>query len=161
MYVIDSLMPSGGMGGYGFSIQLMPQFKEAVAIAAVTQEGVARVLQTFSPQWLAKTGFGEYFDPDNCGYGADKMAIPGPRTKLLHDRQIRVEWGEWGPEHISVPGNACGLDISRDGFGCLFKGGATLTPHNVDHWGQVNLLLLVFTWFAHHVALSWRVAQKG
>jgi hypothetical protein len=37
---------------------------------------------------------------------------------LWTDRDIRVEWGEWGPEHISVPGNACALDIDESPMGC-------------------------------------------
>lgn len=160
MYVIDGLLPSGRMGGHGFCIHLMPQFKEAVAAAELTQELVDQAIKKFEPDWLAKTGYGALFDPDNCGHLAEKHAIPGPQTRLLHAGSVRVSWGEWGPEHISVPGSACGLDVQRDGFGCVFPGGVMLSPHNVDGWCQVNLLLIAFTWFAHYAALCWTLAEN-
>lgn len=161
MYVIDGLLPSGRMGGHGFCIHLMPLFKEAVAASGLTQALVDQGIKRFEPQWLTHTGWGAIFDPDNCGFDAKITAVPGPNAKLLHAGSVRISWGEWGPEHICVPGNACGLDIQRDGFGCVFPGGAMLSPHNVDGWCQVNLLLLAFTWFAHYVALTWSLSEKN
>lgn len=160
MYVIDNLLPSGRMGGYGFHIHLSPQFKEAVAASELTQELVDQAIKTFEPEWLVKTGFNAYFDPENCGAWAKRPAIPSDRTQLMHAGSVRVTWGEWGPEHICVPGNACGLDIDKSPIACVFEGGATLSPHNVDGWSQVNLLLIVFTWFAHYAALHHRTKKQ-
>lgn len=152
-YMIDGLCPTGGMGGYAFCVHLSPQFKENVAKSGIDAEGAQRVIDTFGDQWLTKCGFGQYFDPENCTLHQDKRQIPSKKTRLSYHRKIRLSWGNWGPEHISVPGNACGLDIDADAFGCVYKEGAILQPHNIDHWGQVNLLLIVFTWFAYSITL--------
>ena len=149
MYSIDNLCPTGGMGGHGFVIHLSQQFKEMVAKADLEQEQIDRVLNIYGPEWMVKTGFNHYFDPENCGQYHRTHAIPSKETKLS-DSYLRVAWGEWGPEHITVPGNACGLDVER-GVGCVFDNGKMLVPHNVDSWNQKCLLLLVFTWFANSV----------
>lgn len=133
MYSIDCLCPTGQqLGGYGFLIHLSPAFRDAVAVAALTQESVDRGIARLGRGWLHAAGFTRDFYE--------------PRTDL------RVRWGAWGPENIAVPGNACGLDLD-DYPGCVFKGGKTLVPHNVDGWPQVQLLLMTFTWFAHNVLL--------
>lgn len=153
MYSIDGLCPSGQpLGGYGFLIHLAPLFKEAVATANLTQAQVDRVLATYGQEWLQKCGFARYFDPENCGHQAQRPAIPSPETRPSPShRELRVRWGEWGPEHLTVPGNACGLDL--DTHPTRFQGGRTLVPHNVDSWSQVLLLLVMFTWFADYVLL--------
>ena len=51
-----------------------------------------------------------------------------------------------GPEHITVPGNACGLDVDQ-GLGAP-RDGKVLQPHNIDSSNQVILLLTVFTTIA-------------
>ena len=152
MYSIDGLCPTGHvLGGYGFIIHLAPEFRDAVATSAIDQVKADRVINTFGPEWLVKCGFSHYFDPENCDFERREYAIPSDETRL--SQMIRITWGEWGPEHITVPGNSCGLDIERSSFSCLFEGGCSLLPHNVDHWGQVNLLLIIFTWFANSVML--------
>lgn len=160
MYSIDGLCPTGHpLGGYGFSIYLSPQFRDAVAAANVTQEQVDRVIKVYGVEWLQKCGLNHYFDPENCGYDAEEHAVPSPRTRPSYNGTgLRICWGEWGPEHITVPGNACGLDID-DGLCNPFNGGKTLQPHNVDSWGQVCCLLIAFTWFAHYVFLEQRVKK--
>lgn len=154
MYSIDSLCPSGGMGGYGFCIHLSHAFKEAVAKSGIDQEKANRVIKSFGREWLTHTGMSNHFDIENCTHNwKDNRRIPSEDFKDRDYRSIRLSWGKWGPEHISVPGNACGLDIDDGGFGCVFNGGKMLLPHNIDHWGQVNLLLIVFCWFAHSITL--------
>jgi hypothetical protein len=153
MYSIDGLCPSGQpLGGYGFQIHLAPLFRDAVTAANLTQVEVDRVLATYGQEWLQKCGFARYFDPENCGFRERHPAIPSPETRPTYNhRELRVRWGPWGPEHISVPGNACGLDLGRAPL--RFTGGAELLPHNVDSWSQVLLLLVTFTWFADYVLL--------
>jgi hypothetical protein len=99
--------------------------------------------------WLDGCKFATMFDPDNCGFGADKKKPLGPNARPLYKPglDLRVTWGKWGPEHITVPGNACGLDVDENGFGSP-RDGACLNPHNVDSVNQAHLLLVVFTWFA-------------
>lgn len=161
MYSIDGLCPSGHpLGGYGFAIHLSPAFRDAVKASGHTQEHVDRAVKVFGTEWLMKCGFSHYFDPENCGHLSDKYAIPSERTKPSYaGNGLRVRWGEWGIEHISVPGNACGLDIERT-LGNPFRGGRTLSPHNVDSWSQVCLLLVTFTWFAQAVLISASVADS-
>ncbi len=137
MYCIKSLCPTDrGVGGHYFAIDLMPEFRERVARCELDQAAVDRKLRMLVPTWLQA-----------CGYDS-RVLVP----------TVRVEWGPWGPHHICVPGNACGLDIvdSDGGFGCWFPGGVTLQPHNIDHWQQKQLLLIVFTSFAEDVILLGR-----
>ena len=77
------------------------------------------------------------FDPDNCGCMADPEAKLGPRAHPLYEPNIalRISWGEWGLEHITVPGDACGLDIEHHTFGNTLDG-PVLQPHNIDTWNQ-------------------------
>lgn len=154
IYSIDCLCPTGGLGGYGFVIHLSPEFKEAVKRSGINQESADHVIKTFGLEWLQKCGFSDYFDIENCGYTKEQRELPSLETRPLYTyREIRIRWGEWGLEHISIPGNACGLDIGGN-FGCVFENGQLLTPHNVDSWNQVNLLLIIFTWFAHSMTLE-------
>lgn len=135
-YSIDGLCPNReiGMGGYGFNIKLWPAFKEAVAFSGLTQDRVDGAINSLGKEWLVC-----------CGW--DSLAKGYRPTSA-----IRVSWGEWGPEHITVPGNACGLDIDRCPLGAP-PGGQVLVPHNVDCWNQVNLLLIVFCWLAETLVL--------
>lgn len=161
MYSIDQLCPSGQpIGGYGFAIHLHPDYHAAVKASGYTQEHANMAVKAFGLEWLQKCGFNNYFDPENTGFGANKAAIPSAETKPSYShREIRITWGEWGIEHISVPGNACGLDISR-GMGNPFEGGRSLTPHNIDSWSQVMLLLVAFTWLTNSVLISARCAES-
>lgn len=160
MYSIDGLCPSGQpMGGYGFGIHLSPEFRDAVKLSEYTQKHIDRVVKTFGQEWLQKCGFGRYFDPQNCGYDAKPHAIPSEETQPSPSRRaLRIVWGAWGIHHISVPGDACGLDIT-DGFGCVFPDGKILAPHNIDSWSQVLAILVPFTWIANSVILSASVKQ--
>lgn len=163
-YVIQSLCPRTDidMGRHGFSIKLYPAFKEAVAVSEIDQAGVHRALDNMGRDWLDACGYNGIFDIDNCGFHADPSLPPGPKARPMYEpnRDMRVSWGEWGPEHISVPGNACGLDIDVRGFGSP-DGGAILYPHNVDSWSQKQLLLITFCWFAETIALNYECKQRG
>lgn len=158
MYSIDGLCPSGGMGGCGFHIHLSPEFRDAVAKSGLGQKEVDRVLDAYGVEWSSKCGLLQRLDSGRMYIDrhAESGAIPSKDARAIHG--ISVRWGEWGPEHISVPGNACGLDIGT--FWSLYDGGRVLLPHNVDHWGQVNLLLIAFCWFAHSVALHAGVSER-
>lgn len=157
MYAITGLCHRRdiSMSGHGFIIDLAPQFKDAVSRSGVRQEQIDAMLQTCGRYWLDCAGFDDIYDPDNSGFHRDPKKKPGPNAYPLYrpGMDLRVTWGEWGPEHITVPGNACGLDISRSAFGSVFDGGVRLTPHNVDSLAQKYLLLIVFTEIAHTVQL--------
>jgi hypothetical protein len=147
LYHIAGYNPSPGMGDAGFCIKLWPAWREAVAGRALTQKEVDTGIANLGRSWLDGHGYNAIFDPDNCGPDAENAPL-GPNARPLYDvRSIRVSWGEWGPEHITVPGNACGLDKALNGFGAP-RGGHILVPHNVDSVRQASLLLTVFLFFA-------------
>ena len=155
-YSIVSLCPyqRNNMGGYGFTIKLFPGFKDLVAESDLDQQKACKVLDSRGRDWLDGCGYSAMFDPDNCNFRTDETTLLGPNASHAYwpNRDLRVTWGEWGPEHITVPGNACGLNIDR-GFGCP-RDGRMLTPHNVDCWSQVQLLLITFCWFAETLSLE-------
>jgi hypothetical protein len=126
LYNITHWSPRQEMNGAGFSIELFPRWKEEIKISEINQENINNMIDKLSPHWFDGVGY----DPK------------------LYKGSIRVTWGEWGPEHICVPGNACGLDISR---GDIFagEGGAMLYPHNVDSIKQASLILSVFIQIAN------------
>lgn len=144
LYNINLGNPSREMNGFGFEIHLWPAWKEAVARRALTQDEVNTAIGNLGRSWL-----------DACGYD-NKTTFDG-RERYLYEPSmaIRVKWGEWGPEHITVPGNACGLDI-YDGMRRP-HGGVCLSPHNVDCISQAYLLQIVFLWFANDIVLNERV----
>lgn len=162
MYAIRHLCPrtDAQLGAHGFSIDLSPEWKFAVAASGLNQEKVDHHIKLLGNDWLSACGYNSYFDPDNSGIWADRSLPPGPNAVRSPDyRHIQVKWGEWGPEHISVPGSACGLDLDR-GFGSLFREGRQLTPHNIDSWSQKQLLLIVFCDLAESVILFSRTAKS-
>jgi len=124
MYSIVGLMPNietTNMGGHGFCIKLYPEWKGIVAGYDITDEGLW--------MWCRET-----------------MGPSILKSVRLDFGEIRIRWGEWGLEHIDVPGNACGLDIADSIIAPL--GGKALLPHNVDSMPQAFCILCVFTWFA-------------
>ncbi len=153
MYHIRGLCPQHDIGGCGFSVLLWPAWKDAVAKSGLTQKAADTVLKTMGREWLDGCGYDQMFDPDNCGFGKENRP-PGPNARKMYEpgTSLRVAWGEWGPEHITVPGNACGLDLEMAAIYRPQKG-AALLPHNVDTIRQAHLLLVVFTFFADTVIL--------
>ena len=139
-YQIISLCPRGdlGLGGWGFCIKLYSGFKVAVLESGIDQKQAYTVVENMGRVWLDGCGFNKLFDHDD-----KKEFLFKPNRDLL------ISWGEWGPEHITVPGNACGLDIA-DGIMCP-EDGKILVPHNIDAMRQAMLLLMVFTWFAEAI----------
>lgn len=135
LYHIVNFWPQEGMSGSGFGIKLYPKWREAVAKSGRTQVNMDTMISKIGNSWL-----------DGYGY-TEPFVHEGETTRLYEARQcIRVRWGEWGPEHISVPGDACGLDIC-DAISAP-KGGSFLSPHNVDHIRQAGLLLTIFLYIA-------------
>ena len=141
------------MGGCGFCIRLWPAWRDAVSRAELNQGLIQKLILNMHRPWLDGCGYGRMYDPDKPmlpGFDQVSEPEPGPNARHLYDQHcIRVQWGEWGPEHITVPGNACGLDLDR---GCGSpNNGMSLLPHNVDHRDQAMLLLVVFTWIAGYL----------
>jgi hypothetical protein len=167
MYLIRGLCPRTDidMGRHAFTIELPREWPALVEASEITQERVSEVVEREGADWLDACGYTEMYDPDNYGFEKDKNKPPGPNAKRLYDphTSIRVSWGAWGPEHITVPGNACGLDLdhSSSSFGCFLRGGRMLLPHNIDSWHQKNLLLIVFTEFAESVVLLGQGKLEG
>lgn len=137
------------MAAHSFLIDLSADIPAMVSRSGLTQENIDQHIETCGDHWL-----------DACGYDAP-FDYDGKKERLYKAREsIRVSWGKWGPEHITVPGNACGLDIDLSGgFGCLFPGGRSLHPHNLDGWQQKYLLTIVFTEIMENVALFSRRGQ--
>jgi hypothetical protein len=135
-YQISNLCPRTdiSLGCWGFSILLFPRFKEIILTSEIDDCMVSNAIENMGRFWL-----------DGCGYNSP-FSHDGVVESLYEPRSIRVSWGEWGPEHISVPGNACSLDLN-DGLGKP-PGGRILVPHNIDSMSQAMLLIMVFTWFA-------------
>jgi hypothetical protein len=150
MYLIRGLEPRTDitMGAHGFSIELSPAWKDMVAACGLDQGKVDHKIQTCGNDWL-----------DSCGY--NRMSSHDPTQRLYDARHaIRIQWGVWGPEHISVPGNACGLDIDSHAFGAFIRDARILTPHNIDCWSQKQCLLMAFCSFAEDVVLFSRSIDK-
>ena len=146
----------------GFSIHLAPEFKEMVRKSKLGQNDMHQLIKHCHRHWLDGCGFGHKYDPGAPIFPALRQYVTceeSPTARHLYDEHsIRVGWGEWGPEHITVPGDACGLDIDTRPLGG-FKGGAALYPHNVDSTSQAMLLLVVFTQIEHTVSLEANIGQ--
>lgn len=166
MYLIRYLCPRTDidLGRHGFAIDIGPDWKKLVAASGLDQEKIDYKLRLDGNTWLDACGYGAMYDPDReydpfyeakIREGRAKAHKPGPNTRRMYEARtaIRIQWGEWGCEHISVPGNACGLDIERSSFGSCFRAGVRLCPHNVDCWAQKQLLLIVFTELAEDIVL--------
>lgn len=155
IYHIKGLCPRTdiSLGRCGFCIDLHPSWEVAVSNCELNQDIVNVGVKNMHRLWLDACGYNQIFDPYNSGFDRDENKKPGPRaTPLYGEHAIRVIWGKWGPEHITVPGNACGLDIDRSFGGWM--GGRSLVPHNVDTIAQAHLLLVVFTFFADTLILQ-------
>ena len=167
MYLIRGLCPRTdiSMGAHGFAIELGREWPKLVAASGLTATMVNHKIEREGDAWLDACGYGGMYDPDavfdpmtaldELDGGSPVKKKLGPRARRSYEARtsIRVQWGAWGLEHISVPGNACGLDIEREGFGTFMPRAAMLTPHNIDCWRQKQLLLIVFTTFAEDIVL--------
>lgn len=165
-YDITGLCPRRDimMGGYGFTIKLYPQWKDMVKASKFTAENIKKIINDYGREWLDACGYDMMVDPDDNRSPWEKEEKPqpmGPNAYPLYkpNLDLRVGWGEWGPEHISVPGNACGLDIDIRGIYAP-PNGAILIPHNVDCWKQVQILLITFCWFADTMSLEWQFSEN-
>lgn len=163
MYAITSFChrTDMDMGRHGFGVCLSPVFRDAVKSSDISQTEVNQCLETMGAVWLDAAGYDGIYDPDNSGFLKNDKLPPGLRARRMYEPRtaLRVTWGEWGPEHITVPGNACGLDLCDGPFN-LFRGGKYLAPHNVDCWRQKYLLTIVFTELASHVISGARIKEQ-
>lgn len=157
-YSIAGLCPVRGMGASGFMVRLYPEFKTLVSnYKELDQTGANNVLKHQGRDWLDVCDFDGMYDPDESfaerHFPGEKERKLGPNARKLYlpETSLRVSWGEWGPEHIDVPGNGCGLDLDK-GLHAP-HGGRSLLPHNVDSPQQAMLLLIIFTWFADTLSL--------
>jgi len=149
-YDIEGLCPiqDATMGGYGFLIKLYPAWRAMIRDRGWDQERVDILIERKGRYWL-----------DACGYSKLWGLEGEPKEPLFKPGiDLSVMWGAWGPEHISVPGDACGLDIA-DSIGSPVDG-RVLLPHNVDNSNQQRLLLVVFTTIANHMAME-AESKKG
>lgn len=89
LYHIPTIYPDvNKMGGCGFSVKLYPAWKELVAASDLSNDRIQEIVRCEAAGWLAGHGYDSSYDKSS----------------------IRIKSGEWGPEHITIPGNACGLD---------------------------------------------------
>lgn len=157
MYLIRNLCPRDDidMGCHGFCIDLSEDWPEMVAKSKLSADNIATLIDVEGRRWLDGCGYTGTFDPDNCGVWADRSKPPGPNARPSYEPRtsIRVSWGPWGVEHITVPGDACGLDMDNHSFGSFLRGGRRLLPHNIDSWQQKQLLLVVFCEIAESIVL--------
>jgi hypothetical protein len=165
LYHIVGLCPAKKMSGAGFCVHLWPEMKEAVARVNLSQAQINTAIENCCRSWLDGCGFDAIFDPSEDPLDKWKREKAGGERKLSKDARplydehsILISWGEWGPEHITVPGNACGLDLDK-GYGAPHDG-RVLLPHNVDHIDQAHLLLVVFLFFADTIVLNERMRLK-
>ena len=138
LYHITGIQTFLEMHGFSFCIKLYPKWKECITKSGLKQENINRMINLRGREWLDGCGYGDVFDHDKTR----KMYTP--------DYDLRVAWGEWGPEHMSIPGiNAAGLDI--DDVIDASRRGRCLYPHNVDTMGQAYLLITVFSKIADYI----------
>lgn len=134
MYKIQGWFPTvGQMGGCGFNIILTPKWKEAVSKSILNQDKIDCLINNIGEQLLEGHGRRKSFTNIRC--------------------DLRIKWGEWGVEHITVPGDACGLDISTCTVGCK-EGEVMLVPHNVDSISQASMILALFLQIAEILELG-------
>ena len=139
LYHIKGWGPRREMNGAGFSIMLYPEWKELVARQNIDQAKCDHLCrESLGPLWLEQHGY----DGDYAKY------------------QLSVRWGEWGPEHIQVPGSAAGLNNDRYCQMHAPEEGVILTPHNVDTIQQASLCLTVFCWIADYMILEEDLRQR-
>lgn len=147
--------PRRAMGGCGFNILLWPAWKDEIAALKLDQQAVDRWRARIGAQLLEEHGFRfatqsyrERVTPEMLRDEPERAAL------LLHD--LRIQWGPWGFENITVPGNACCVGIDRgdpEGVGAP-RDGVILTPHNMDTLEQASLALTCFLWLGDLVQLN-------
>lgn len=155
-----------GFHGYPLQIEVWPQWRELVAASEISQAMANKAVESMGRHWLDSSGYDAIYDPDENPLdmwkekhmGEPKKYGPDARPLYTPNMDLRVSWGEWGIEHINVPGDACGLDIDRAAIGAP-RGGVTLYPHNMDSMNQAFLCLRVWTWFADAIITAHKVKE--
>lgn len=141
MYKLQGWCPSGEMGGAGFAIILTPKWKEAVSQSNINQEKMDNLIRNM----------GNYILKGHRREAVEEYMLPC---------YLKVVWGEWGPEHITVPGNACGLDIDTRCPGCR-PDEVALTPHNIDSVYQASMILTLFIKIAEFLESEQWLREHG
>lgn len=126
--------PKSNGDGFGFSIRVFPGWKTLVSRIMIPDHESQK-------NWMDSVG-SELLE--GCGYDLKVYGRFGA---------IRLSFGEWGLEHITIPGNGCGLDITSDSCFCP-DGGRVMLSHNVDSMKQAYLLQCIFNWWANHWILE-------
>ena len=126
---IDGWMCRQGDQGGSFSLWISPDFISTARSITVTLEMEIRLRQR-ALSILKDVGF----DDVRIGNSGDKW----------------VTFGEFGLMHLSVPGDACGLDWDY-GNHDVERNGARLTPHNVDTLTQQSALMGIWLMWAEFV----------
>lgn len=129
LYEIKNWFPEKKMNGAGFSISLGEDWPKVVEHYGLTQEYVDTALEKLKDSIL-----------EGHGYSSSRYY------------RLSAKVGKWGIEHISVPGNACGLDLSSN---VLNRSGMGLFPHNVDTIPQASMLFCVFSFFSERMAFNY------
>lgn len=148
MYLIRGMGPIAHLtlSRHNFLINLSPKFKEMVRLAGLSQKSISAFVNDNAALWL-----------DECGFSSKLYKYLGG----FH--QPTVRWGEWGPECITVPGNACGIGIESGGnmHNIYGEKGETLCPHNIDTLQQKMLILMIFGELAETIGvLNYDAFQK-
>lgn len=160
-YEIVHGIPRVGELGFGFQIRVWPAWREVVAAYSPTPGAQRAWLHHVGNDLLDACGYGEPFQSfqsvaeELMGITPSSL-IPAP-TERLYDATrgaITFQWGAWGLEHITIPGNGCGLDIDET-VALKPDGGVVLLTHNVDTMQQSYLLQCIYGWFAHTMLLAW------
>jgi len=151
LYHVNYWHPRKGLDKAGFSIQLWPAWKRELAkVDFLNAKAAETYIERFGPEIIE-----HYFSYIYKLWEEEKYTKEERKFKAKCELMIR--WGEWGPEHITVPGNACGLDIGYAPGGP--RDGKTLLPHNVDTLEQASALLEIFLFFADTVVLNRRATE--
>ncbi len=157
--IVHGIPRLGGDCGFGFQIRVWPRWKEVVRGRTPSRDHQQNWLETVGNDLLDACGYGAPFNlhQDLCKEWLGLESEPthdndGPApVERLYDASrgaIVLSWGDWGLEHISVPGNGCGLDIDYNGCTAP-KGGVVLLPHHVDSMQQAYLSQSIYGWFNH------------
>jgi hypothetical protein len=138
-FMVDGFEPpypdgESHMGRWGFHIALKSDMVKKLVKTQLPEEGYKN---------LEKRALGII----EVGWGNQPLFMMGHRPLSFHDGSALLA-------HITVPGNACGLDPSYDSSieNCLKCGEPLVwSPHNVDFMPQSYCLLSIWLYWFNHV----------
>lgn len=133
LYPYYQVVPSSAVN---FKVKLWPEWRVVVFIA----------------QKYAKPGAVATWEAAHVATLLKECDFDLTRYPPTH-RAVKLGFGPWGLEHLTVPGASCGLDLEITNEPV---DGRVLTPHNVDNFRQAHLLQTIFSWWANSF---WQVAS--